>query len=309
MALDIHTQDGTTYKHCDVTKVEPDGIVISYSDGVARIPFENLPETIRSQYHFDPAKVADYRRRIAEAKAAAIRKATEEVTQSKEVKSPTQKEHEAKPQQQAIPTPTPDPGFLLSQWAALSQQTRIITLLAAAAITLVILSSIVSRIKRHLEWKHIRADAHEYLELAQKAGRFPTVETDVILKPDEKAYYSAPSSLYETRAVRHYQSGFAGFRVAKGIWVGGSSGRSVSNQEWTKLDSGMLTITNQRVIFDGASTDRTISIKKLVSVHPMRDSVELSVENRQKSMIFQAANPLILATVIGISGNVSDDLS
>jgi hypothetical protein len=126
------------------------------------------------------------------------------------------------------------------------------------------------------------------------------VPTDLILKSGESAFYSASSALYETRAVRQYQSGYTGFRVAKGIYIGGSRGRSTSSQEWSKIDSGILTITNKRLIFDGGSADRSVALGKILAADSSLDSVEVSVENRQKSMVFAAENPLVLAVIIRI---------
>ena len=74
--LDITTRSGTAYRKCDVVKVEPDGIRISHDGGAAKISFEELPDALQRQYGFDPAKVAAYRKGIADAKAAAEAKAT-----------------------------------------------------------------------------------------------------------------------------------------------------------------------------------------------------------------------------------------
>jgi hypothetical protein len=122
----------------------------------------------------------------------------------------------------------------------------------------------------------------------------------MILKSDENAFYSASSALHETRAVRHYEAGHAGFRVAKGVYIGGTKGRSTSTQEWNKIDTGVLTVTNRRLVFDGVSEDRTVLLDKIVSVESDASSIQVSVDDRQKSMIFEASNPLILAAIIRI---------
>ena len=74
--------------------------------------------------------------------------------------------------------------------------------------------------------------------------------------------------------------------------MGGGSGQSTSTQEWALIDTGMLTITNQRVIFDGGQQDRIVALDKIVSVVPKlrRDRavvgcIELTAEGRQKSMM------------------------
>ena len=54
------TTDGKTYEKAEVTRVEPDGIRISYTDGLAKIPFTNLPKEVQSEFGYNAAKVDDY---------------------------------------------------------------------------------------------------------------------------------------------------------------------------------------------------------------------------------------------------------
>lgn len=74
-ALDITTRSGTAYRHCEVIKVEPDGIRISHATGAAKISFEELPDALQRQYGYDAAKAAAYRKTIADEKTAAEAKA------------------------------------------------------------------------------------------------------------------------------------------------------------------------------------------------------------------------------------------
>ena len=74
LAFDITTREGTTYKQCVVTNVEPDGICISYPDGAAKIPFIDLPESLQKEYHYDAAKVTEYRKKVASLQALAAKK-------------------------------------------------------------------------------------------------------------------------------------------------------------------------------------------------------------------------------------------
>ena len=73
----ITTRDGSVYKEAEVLKVEDDGLRISFVAGVAKIPFENLTDSLRQQYHFDSAKVAAYRRSVDEAKRMEAQKILE----------------------------------------------------------------------------------------------------------------------------------------------------------------------------------------------------------------------------------------
>jgi hypothetical protein len=115
--------------------------------------------------------------------------------------------------------------------------------------------------------------------------------------------------LYETRAVRQYQAGHTGFRVAKGVYVGGTSGRSISTQQWAKLDTGWVTITNKRLVFVGGKEDRTIPLSKVVSINSIPTGIVVSVEGRQKAIALEAANPLIATLVIRLCSQVSDPLN
>jgi len=181
--------------------------------------------------------------------------------------------------------------------------------IGAAVVGIVVLVSAMKAVRRRKHRARLIAEAHQFLESARRDRALQPVPARILLKPGETAFYSAPSILYETRAVRHYQSGSVGFRVAKGIYVGGSKGRSISSQEWSQIDAGTLTITNKRLIFDGGGADRTVALNKVLSAESRMDGVEVSAESRQKSMVFAAENPLILATVIHICCQIPDPLN
>ncbi len=95
-------------------------------------------------------------------------------------------------------------------------------------------------------------------------------------------------------------------RVAKGVYIGGTSGRSISTQQWAALDTGRLTITNQRLVFVGGKEDRTIPLKKIVSVNSSLTEILISVEGRQKTIALAVPNPLIARLIIGICSQVND---
>jgi hypothetical protein len=199
-------------------------------------------------------------------------------------------------------------SWLASTWKALPSATKLSFFVAGSTLALAFYFLVFGRFLKWLRWRRICADSDAYLTLLKSSVGLPVVPSTALLQYNERAYYCAPSSLYETRAVRHHESGFASIRVAPGLWIGGSQGRSVSTQEWTKIDSGTLIITNERVIFDGSHELRTIPVKRIVSVDTLRDSVELAVESRQKNMVFEAANPLILASIVRLSSQGYDDL-
>ena len=67
LAGDLTTLDGTTYRNVKVTRVEADGLVITHAEGACKIDFLKLPEEVRKQYGYDPAKAGAARKAAASA--------------------------------------------------------------------------------------------------------------------------------------------------------------------------------------------------------------------------------------------------
>jgi hypothetical protein len=137
----------------------------------------------------------------------------------------------------------------------------------------------------------------------------PTVSTTAQLKYNERAFYCAPTALYETLTVQYYGADVFCCEIAPGMWVGGFQDWSYSREQLTKLDSGTLTITSQRLIFDGAEVALAIPLQRIVSVQPFHDSVDIAFGSGDVNLIFKALNPLILASVIRLSCGGYDDLT
>lgn len=158
--------------------------------------------------------------------------------------------------------------------------------------------------RRAVRRKALLDEAKAYVAVLQYEKRLAPVGTQVLLKNGETAYYFGSGDLYEPRAVRHYESGSAGFRVAKGVYVGRTKGRSVTTQEWTTVDRGSVTVTNRRLIFHGGKEDRSIALDTILALNPGPNHLEISCEKRAKAMAMSADNPLILALVIRICRDV-----
>jgi Uncharacterized FAD-dependent dehydrogenases len=54
LADDFKTVDGKEYKNAKVSRVEPDGIVITFSGGIVKIPFTKLSEELQRKYNYNP---------------------------------------------------------------------------------------------------------------------------------------------------------------------------------------------------------------------------------------------------------------
>ena len=148
--------------------------------------------------------------------------------------------------------------------------------------------------------------ARAFWKAAELRGGLLPVESTLFLKEGEQAFYCEKVELMEPRAVRTGTGNRVGFRVARGVWVSTGTSTSESNDVWKRLDEGMLTITNRRIVFDGQMGTRNLDLAKLVSVSPRADGIEVAVENRQKSSGFTCANPLKPWIVANVCARVPD---
>lgn len=297
-ADDFKTLDGTVYRKANILRIEPDCLVVEIDSGVERIPFTNLSPALQKKYGYDPTNAAAYHSSgtpppPAIAPPLQASRMTSQVeptgTPIEQLKSRTQSESK-----------DPNLAQILEE-----KKEFVLTNPVAGLITLVVFIFIISGMVNYVKMARQRAhrrklikEAKDFLITVGKANMLSSVSTNLLLKDGEKAFYDDASSLYETRAVRHYQSGRASFRVAKGVWIGGSQGRSVSSQEWTKIDDGILTITSKRIVFTGEHDSRNLLLSKINGVSEWSDAVEISVENRQKAVVLSGVNPFLIAAII-----------
>ncbi len=68
----IKTIDGKEYKDAKVIRAEPDGLMITYSRGVLKIPFTELPRDVRESHHYDPQVAANFRQQLDSAEQSRL---------------------------------------------------------------------------------------------------------------------------------------------------------------------------------------------------------------------------------------------
>ena len=110
----------------------------------------------------------------------------------------------------------------------------------------------------------------------------------------------ADVELMESRARRI--TGGAGFRVAKGVYLGRTSAKS--HQELTSLDEGDLQLQSHRIIFTGALETRTIKLKNIVDIDMYDDTIKINIENRQKPIYFKNLNERLWFTFVTVFQNL-----
>jgi hypothetical protein len=60
LADDFKTLAGKEYKNVTVSRVEPDGIVLTGKSGISKVYFTELPKDVQKRFGYDPGKAADY---------------------------------------------------------------------------------------------------------------------------------------------------------------------------------------------------------------------------------------------------------
>lgn len=155
-----------------------------------------------------------------------------------------------------------------------------------AVIVIPIIISNQRRKQREARFQQLKQDALEFIQGIERTGTLPSPDKNVILQKGETALLDEASILYETRA--YSVSGGAGTRIGR-IYVGG--GASESHQRWRQIDTGRLTLTSKRLIFDGSQENRALRLADIVSVQNWSDAIEVSTQRRAKSLVFQVENP------------------
>jgi len=143
------------------------------------------------------------------------------------------------------------------------------------------------------EWNVLIREAENWYHSAV-SGELPPVDTSVILRSGEIPILNEASTLAEARAVRVYAGG--GTRI-QGIYIGG--GESTSFDELKNIDSGTLTITNQRLIFSGQLQQRVLANTDIVSARPYGgDAFSVSSQTRAKTQVYSVRNPVLWSYAI-----------
>jgi hypothetical protein len=60
LADDFKTIDGKEYKNVTVSRVEPDGIVLTSKSGISKVYFTELPKEVQERFHYDAAKATGF---------------------------------------------------------------------------------------------------------------------------------------------------------------------------------------------------------------------------------------------------------
>jgi hypothetical protein len=135
-----------------------------------------------------------------------------------------------------------------------------------------------------------------YLAARLKTYGPEDVQSPLILKRGERACWVAPASLARNQTRRQWVGGSQGFSFPIGhtgirYRVGSFHGHPVEQQSLTKLDSGRLVISNQRIAFIGTTKSTSIPLAKLLHVECYSDGVAVFQEGRENPDYYMTAQP------------------
>jgi hypothetical protein len=122
------------------------------------------------------------------------------------------------------------------------------------------------------------------------------VESPLILKRGERACWVAPASLARNQTRRQWVGGSQGFSFPIGhtgirYRVGSFHGHPIEQQSLTKLDSGRLVISNQRIAFIGQTKSTSVPFAKLLHVECYSDGVAVFQEGRENPDFYLTGQP------------------
>jgi hypothetical protein len=155
----------------------------------------------------------------------------------------------------------------------------------------------------------VRAEIERMIDVVENKL---TVETPLILKPGERAIYVLPGAgLFEPRRGRgHWTGGSAGFSVPTGAGtrfrIGATHGYYVQGAEApTIIDTGTVSLTNHRAVFQGGTHTREWDYGKLVGVQHFAKqpwtAIEVSGREKTSGFTYKGVRPDFVRSWLEIS--------
>jgi hypothetical protein len=133
------------------------------------------------------------------------------------------------------------------------------------------------------------------------------VKTPIVLKPSEELLVAMPQfNIIEPRAIRNTNAIYGGptFRIAKGLSfrLGAAHAKGESHEELRTIDSGIFTLTTQRVVFSGSKRTITISLGKIMAIEAYSstgyEGVGVRKDTASKMQYFTCSNTIFDALTL-----------
>jgi hypothetical protein len=111
-------------------------------------------------------------------------------------------------------------------------------------------------------------------------GQLPEIKPDINLYKGEKLYFKGHAEWVEHKQVTrrfNYGGPTARIKLAKGIYYrAGSLGVNRTTEDvWQHLDSGIIYLTERRIIFMGQRGNKNIRLNKILTFNPYSNGVDI----------------------------------
>lgn len=112
----------------------------------------------------------------------------------------------------------------------------------------------------------------------------PLIEPDILMPKSEKCYFICAVNLYENRKITK-RVGYAGptlrVKIIKGVYFrAGNVGINRQTEDvLTKIDEGILYVTNKRILFRGGKQNKVIRYHQIIDLVPFKDGLEITKES------------------------------
>jgi len=124
----------------------------------------------------------------------------------------------------------------------------------------------------------------------------PAVTSPLELKKGELAYFACPAVLARIQSHTQFVGSSSGFSFPIGhtgirYRVGSFRGHPVQQQSLTRLDTGTLVVTNQRLAYVGRSKSVAIQLTKVMHIEAYTDAVAILHEGNENADYFLTTTP------------------
>ncbi|NCQ69957.1 MAG: hypothetical protein GPI97_12405 [Microcystis aeruginosa W13-16] len=145
-------------------------------------------------------------------------------------------------------------------------------------------------------------DYYRYIWLLEN-GDIPSLEVDIKLQSDEECYFYQSctwNELRKTTKIVNYGGIHLNYKIVKGINIklGSAAIFPISSEEYKLIDTGILYITNKRLIFMGPSGNKTINYKKILDIRLFPNEILIEKDSGKSPLLIFDENFEILTIIL-----------
>jgi hypothetical protein len=153
--------------------------------------------------------------------------------------------------------------------------------IAIVVVAVLITSTVLNGKKKLAATAALAAD----LTRLQTQALRPVAHPSFITEPGETCYWAQGATQWSIHNRTQRVGGYGGssIRIARGVYVHGGSFAStpITTQVAAQDDSGVVYVTDRRIVFIGQRATREIAISKIVGTEPFQDGLQVDVANKK----------------------------